>query len=583
MNLRKITLEHLAYGLAFLLALIMRLLFLGASPLSEPEANWALQAFSLARGDQPLIGPQPGYILLTGLLFSLAGNDNFLARLVPALAGSLLVFFPYLFRSRIGTRAALLLAFGLALDPGLVALSRQAGSPILAVSFLILALASWLDRKPVLAGLFGGLALLGGPALWEGLLGLAAAYVAFRLLDRGDPAADLEPLIAPADPDPVIRSRMNRVALLVFTGTVLLAGTLFFQVPRGLGAAAGSLPAYLQDSISGDGLPLTSLLIALVAYEPLALLFGIWAGVRGWIRRDPVNRFCSLWFAAALFFGLIIPGRQVSGLVWALIPAWILAARQLASLPGPLGGVDGEDRLAGWVYTLVVLMVIGFIWLNFTGFLVAWQTNPEAQQTRGLALTGGVILLALATLLVTWGWSSRIAAVGLLRGAAVALFIYLLSVTTASAGLRIDPTLEYWASYPRPPRASVLLETYGDLSAWRTGRRDALDLVAVGIPSPALRWILRNLPEARFSDQLGPGSQPSVVITGQEQEPALAASYRGESIPWLEEPDWAAMSPFDRTNWIAFHRGPQKQATLILWARTDLFPDLSGNQAGGLP
>jgi hypothetical protein len=95
--------------------------------------------------------------------------------------------------------------------------------------------------------------------------------------------------------------------------------------------------------------------------------------------------------------------------------------------------------------------------------------------------------------------------------------------------------------------------------------------------------MLRNLTEARFSDQLGVGSQPSVVITGQEQEPALAASYRGESILWLEEPDWQAMSAFDKLNWIAYHRGPQKQTSLILWARTDLFPDLSGNQAGSLP
>src|SRR5258708_24048829 len=165
--------EKALYLLALLIALRVRLLQLGALPLTDLEAKWALQAYAVAQGSPPALGSQTAYILPTALAFFLAGfSTNFLARLIPALVGSALVMVPYLFRGRLKPQPSLLLAFFLALDPGLVALSRQAGSSILAVTFALLAWGSWEHTKPRPAGIFAGLALLSGPALSEGLLGL---------------------------------------------------------------------------------------------------------------------------------------------------------------------------------------------------------------------------------------------------------------------------------------------------------------------------------------------------------------------------------------------------------------------------
>src|SRR5262245_3158439 len=131
--------EAWLYLFAFLLALTVRVVKLGASPLTDLEAKWALQALGVTQGTQPVLGSEPAYVLLTSILFFLYGNGtNFLARLIPALTGTALVFVPLLFRSRLKPRPSLMLAFFLALDPGLVALSRQAGSPILALTFLLL-------------------------------------------------------------------------------------------------------------------------------------------------------------------------------------------------------------------------------------------------------------------------------------------------------------------------------------------------------------------------------------------------------------------------------------------------------------
>ena len=93
------------YGLAFVLALGLRLYQLGADPLSEAEAGWALQALGLAHGQAVTLGSQPAYILITSQLFSILGDTNFLARFIPAMAGSLLIWLPFYFRRRLGIQA----------------------------------------------------------------------------------------------------------------------------------------------------------------------------------------------------------------------------------------------------------------------------------------------------------------------------------------------------------------------------------------------------------------------------------------------------------------------------------------------
>src|SRR5687768_4371410 len=180
MNSFRLKNEGWLYWLAFLLAIGFRLIQLGACPLTDSEATLALQALDIAQGTRPLLGPQPGYILFSSILFAIIEATTFMARFVPAIVGSLLVFVPYFFREKIKPRPALILAFLFALDPGLVALSRQAGGTILVVTFLLFAWAMWINRRAVPAGIFAGLALLSGPSLWAGLLALGLTWVFFQ-------------------------------------------------------------------------------------------------------------------------------------------------------------------------------------------------------------------------------------------------------------------------------------------------------------------------------------------------------------------------------------------------------------------
>ena len=177
----RIKLEQVLFACAVALGLILRFMNLGAAPLSDAEASWALQALDVARGgglnSQVAIGPQPAYVILTGLLFKLFGATNFLARFWPAFAGTLLICSPFLLRKRFSREAALIAVAGMAFDPGLVTVARQAGGPMMALGFSIAALVLWLDRRYILSGILAGLALLSGPSVFYGLLALTIALL----------------------------------------------------------------------------------------------------------------------------------------------------------------------------------------------------------------------------------------------------------------------------------------------------------------------------------------------------------------------------------------------------------------------
>ena len=186
----QVTFERLLVALILLLAVGVRLFNLGRAPLSDGEASWALQSLSIARGAPVEIGPQPGEVSLTGLAFMLFGSSNFMARLYSALAGIALVAAPLLFKRRLGSLATLILMAGLALDPGLVVMSRTAGGPMGAIGFGALAFALAYARQPLFAGVAAGLALLSGPALIAGLISLALAWGLTALLQRRQAADD---------------------------------------------------------------------------------------------------------------------------------------------------------------------------------------------------------------------------------------------------------------------------------------------------------------------------------------------------------------------------------------------------------
>jgi hypothetical protein len=619
MKNRPLTLEHTLYALALGLAVGLRFLHLGALPLSDYEADWALQALRVVQGLKPALGPNPAYVHLTAISFFIFGATNFLARFWPALAGSLLVLAPWFLRSRFGRVPALVLAFGLAFDPGLVAMSHLAGGPMLAITCLVLTGLLWLDGHRLAAGFFAGLALLSGPSLWFGLLGLALTWVFTSLFEKKIPALSprAEPVEAkvegPAQAEEkaageetgagfapisieqsqsarteqsVALSRVEGPALSMSKGrnirwedyrgalgwgmgTLLVVGSLFILSPKGLSAFVMSFVEFLRGWWTLSDVPLWRPLLALPAYEILPLGFGIAGAVRGILKRDSGSILLGTWALVALVLAFIYPGKQTSDLAWALLPLWTLAAIEL----GHHFDFESCNRweLAGVITLVLTLLVFG--WLDLANVTTRDLGTQDARM-RLYLLAAVVLLIALSLLLVGAGWSSKVARLGGVWSGVLALAAFTFAMSTGAAGVREPLTVELWQPEPRTGRVDVLLKVANQISDLNTGYAGQLPLTVLGVDSPALHWLFRDW-QVQDVSALAPDATPEMVISSVDQL-SLAADYRGEALPLSEVADWDHATPSDWLKWLVYRQMPILRKEVILWVRSDLMLDSQG-------
>ena len=519
---------------------------------------------SLARGESIALGAQPGYIFPTMVFFYLFESTNFIARLWPALAGSLLVLAPSAFRSKLGQKAAIIIAFGLALDPGMVALSRLAGGPMLAIAFTILAFALLYAGHSAWGGIAAGLALLSGPAVLLGLLGLGIAYGLARLLGIFREEATL-----PDENSAEIQERTSprdyRTALLFGGGTILLVGTIFFLYPQGMAAWAATISEFFQGWVTPSSLPVGRLLAAVFFYGILALVFGLVAVVRGWIQKNKAAQFLSLWLLFALLLPILYPGRQVGDVAWAILPLWGLAGLELTR---------SASRQTHWLISLgqaamvLVLMIIS--WLTLSGLDIA---APEDVLNYWFVIGAAALIGILVLVLVYLGWDWPTARTGLVWGLVVGLGVYSLANAFWVSQVRPSSPLELWVPTPTTRHANLFQATIKDIALSQTGHANHLEVVSL-VDAPSMRWVFRDIEGSVFVSSLSEDENPLVVIT--REDTAVGARqeyYRGQDFGWWESPGWGGALPWEPIDWVVNRDGVLITEKVVLWARVDLFPE----------
>jgi hypothetical protein len=569
--LNRLSFEHTLYLLALALGLFVRFLQLGAAPISDFEAGWALQARALIVGEANAVGSNPAYILLTSLLFQLFGFTNFLARFWPALTVSLLVLLPVSLRGYIGKTAALIIAFGLALDPGLTAISRIAGGPGMAIGFSALALGGLLLRRPLLAGIMGGMALLSGPYIIHGLLVLFLTWLFVSVLNRTE-LWNLR-IYDWGENGREEVSINHRKWIISLLGTLLLIGTLFFWFPPGIGGFAAILPDYLSSWLQPVEIPYSRLLAALVVYQLLILSFGVLGIIRSWRntgKQALLGKWMSLWVLSAILLSMVYPGRQVWDIGWALVPLIGLAAIEISHLL-----YLRPPETSKWIsitQAVFIFTLLAFSWIQISavGTVRTHELYFELP-TFILLILGAMIMIGMTSLLVGLGWSWRTTQLGIIWGFGAALLLYTISVLWGPSQLRMNRAEELWSPLPGTGQAHLLQSTLNNLSAWNTGHRHSLDVVALA-ETPSLRWFLLNW-DTRFLRDIPLGELPSVIVTFEEHEnPTLAASYRGQRFVWSKYPVWEGGLPQNWPRWLTNRDAPHQETYVVLWVRSDLFP-----------
>jgi uncharacterized protein (TIGR03663 family) len=507
----RLTVETACWILIVIVALALRLARLDAAPLSVHEAREAMLAWRAVTGQgMPEAGYSPFLFAANALLFSLCGASDSLARLWPALCGSVLALTPLLLRRRIGQMGALAAGTYMAFSPTLLFASRQLdGAAVAALGGMTFlgGLARFCEtgERPWLTLSVGGLALaVTSSSSAYGLLltlGLAWMGLAWVWPDRG--ARWLWTLL----------DAHSQHMLLVFAFAVLLLPTALGWNLAGLGAVGDLLPAWM--SRFGPSLDAAvSPMMMLVVYELLALLFGLGGLVWSIWRGHRFGILLGVWAGVAMVLLILMSGRLAFDILWVLLPLILLAGVAVEQLARDLQE-RGDWRSEGLHVPVVVLLWV-HLYLRLAGYADSGDVVDLALALLTLALQG--LLAMVFALAIKFDAALRAVAVG----TGSVLLALLLSAGWGGAHVRPTDPRELLARDPTASEVRDLTETLRDLSWRRTGFPLTLPLVLEAEADSVLAWYLRDFTAVRRVESLEAGGvegETDLVLVSTQSSP----------------------------------------------------------------
>lgn len=572
-----ITVEVVIYALILSLAAWLRLVQLGASPLSEDEASHALAAASITPQVSPywqdgeIVAPSnPIYNNFTALLFHLFGATDAIARLASALAGTVLVLTPILVRRRFGRANAIGLSIVFCISPIFITVSRTAGSPAFAalgiVSALLLIVGaqsenSLRDRLPWFAVALG-LTLASGADAIQGLLTISVA--AALLLSQKSAFEGFARTVK--------QHRIVRYASITLITWAAAVSGLGFSL-GGLSGMAKSIGDWFSGWFTPGQLPgITSMLIV-PFYEPLVFVFGVVGIVFAVRNSDRLGRSAAVWFLTALVIDLLYVARQPGDLVWVVTPLVFLAAPLLVTLVIRLGQRTQWLSFFFLLSLVVFLLIYNVMLLNVdvSGLRLSGFLRTIDPGFYPLVVLGICILLVLVVIFYALGWDVNTAVD--VVGVAVALFLGLLTISaTWHLNFNGADARELW--YPQSTTKSMhtLKSTIQMISTMNTGRGDALSLQLYDGDSHAeVAWAMRDV-SRNSEDQDFLAAPPLILAPEGANLSGYSGDYVGQSFRLTERWAWSGFLPDKPLNWWMTREAPLFKESWTLFVRADLVP-----------
>ena len=551
--------------LVLILAGVMRLAELEALPLSPAEVEEALAVWRLGQAEAagPAFTASPAYFSLTALLSQIAGYGEATMRLVPALAGLLLVALPWLWRERLGTVGALTTSALLAGSPAAAIVARTAGGDSLAALAVLLLLISWSRYQRsgrtlwlYTAAAAAGLGLASGPLFYSGLLTLAAAG-----LVRARLGPEPSPPLSPDGHEPA--RAVMRNAALVGAATFAALATLLFWHPAGLANAATQAGIWLGNfTLEGTLSAWLEPLLVLGRYEISVIVLGI--GATGWAmwQGRPFAVFLVYWFAAILPLALLQHGTMSNVLLLAL-PVYLLLGLWAESI---FKQPAGYSR---WALLLALLVLGAIATFNSARFLRIAAFSPG--QLSFLVLVFLAFILALLAVNVVRTWDQAAAWQGSLLALLLLLLIYQWGTGWWLVREGANDPRARWAQTGTDDDVRLLAALLTDVSQQVDGSGTGLEIVAA-VESPVLRWYLRAFPNLQMGGTVPPGTTAPAIITPTGSEPALGDDYFGIDLGLRHTGiDFVNTSFGGALRWWFFHESSTVVTgeRVILWVRND--------------
>jgi hypothetical protein len=550
-------------ALPFVLGLLIRFIGLGQPFLDNVEANYALSIRDMVMGQGGVV-TQPLYSQLTGVLFWLFEDTNFLARILPAFAGSILVLFPWFLGNSITNRQKFILSVGLALDPALIAASKTGSSLILAVFAMAAMLLAFSKRRPVLMGVSFAALLLTGSYFLTGLIILAITLL--WMLTKSDKSESIR--------QEVMQFGWKK-ALISFGISYVLMASFGFLQPSGIGAGIQDI-ARLLGNPDPYKVPIGigAIIIALVIYELFPLVAGIFAVSTFRRETAALPAVCLRWIVVGLLVILLNGNRMALDLVWISVPLWLVASFGIEKL---ISGIEKIQPLAV-AAAAFYLLLLGFVLFTWVG-AVNIEFDPQRLLIRVGLIVGGLLLVLISYWLTRFSWDIKTANQGLLIGIGSVLLLFgLLTQSWHSANWGNQPQNELWRMGSYPVDAARLSVTIEDISEMNRGRRKDQEVLLFALDLPAVEWHLRQQKVNNVINISG-ASTPDMILSDLVEPEFWSAEYTGQDFLLGATPDWSLLTWREWQQWIIFRDLPvYSQKWGILWVRTDLFPRIGITQ-----
>ena len=563
--LKKINNQYLLIILIMFCSAVIRFHDLGSIPLNDNEANLALSALNMAKGDFSNLASHPLYLVFTSLFIQFFSANNITARLLPALIGSVFTLLPFLYRKWVGSAFVILMSILLIFDPVLISLSRQADSRMLAMFFFVLMTAFLLHEKIVYSGIAAGLFILTGSFAWYLIVLMVITLVIYAKITKFQ--KNRWGVIAP------IKNNVKKMHIFIISALicVLLIGTGFMRQPQLINSIIQGLIDFSEGWFKGGLFFNKSLL--LVGFITSYLLFIIFLFI-GFINKNSryphIEKIFLINGAVSFFFLLGYPATSLIDILIFLPFFYFFVCRGILKW----WLIIQKNFKVSMLIGIPIIGLAGFIWLAVLRILNLPLGSIESAQML-VAIIGSAFLIGLILLLIGWGWSLKIALSGFSLGFFTILFLFQASGIFHSFSPSRRPASEIWWTSTYVEDSNILVKTVEEVSLWNTGIRNGLAIQIYGVDSPSLQWQLRD--HKVFSDNvIHPENLSPVVITKTKDNPLLEDSYRGQKVPYYSEPNWIQNIPqfldsVDFYRWLFFRDSMIRQDEIFIWIKADLF------------
>lgn len=561
----RVTVEMGVWFMLLAVTLFMRLASLGQTPLSNLEAQGALDSLAIIRGDAITVS-NPLFTHLQSIAISLLGASDFYVRIVAVLAGIWLCMLPIMAREQMGRNRALVFAVILVLSPAIWYMSRVADGQLLAWTIAITTLLYLLRRNSVATAIGAGLLLACGRDAVNPLIIIAVAMLVM-LISR--------------ETNTLERPRFTDVLLGI--GVFLAASTLFLWRPSGLGDAFNGIATWPAAMRTAGDFSLLRVVSGFAVYEPLLLLSALFS-ISVLVVHQKFSRIDAIW-VACIIGGLALVLVDQSRTVASLLPIIV----GFAALASHVWVMTIESALEQRSDFLMSAVVIGVSIIMFVYAYLGLSAYAEQQQPASLfSILLGLIMIVgsgiVCTLLADWVTALRSIALAI----GICLIAYTISTGYQLTQLRSDNPAEAYVTDATDDGARALVRTIETISLRAFGDSSTMQLQVLDVAPPALRWALRDQHGVTYVKQISGNVAALTPATTKPNgdTPFVGSSYRVTTGAALNElrcrntaPQTSASNCLALVRWITRRTVDEKLTSRwILWLSSDTASRASGIQ-----